>query len=239
MGSTKEHPVDEKNLGAFIERTTRLSSQRHKKLSAAEIRAVAREVGLSEKDLEEVAERGRASIVRGREFMARQRWRRAIGELQDAVALLPASLEPEVLLARAYAGRFLITGDRKARKRADEIARRCLQIEPTNQTAYDVLNLISAKPPARDAEIPREGSKISVVGLVMTIVFGVIPALLTVLFFVVLFGIMIFIPDVDDDVTAAPPATLEASEEFDDMHRWDESNPDDDETRWQGTHEVE
>ncbi len=163
--------MDDKSLSEFIERASRLSRERSERLSRDEVRAIALETGLSEEDLEEADRQGRQAMQRGEEFMARKRWSDAIAELEDAVALLPSRSEPRVLLGRSYAGRFLATGDKAARRRAEEIARRCLKTEPDNEGAYEVLDLIAAEVPGGVAH-GEEGSKISVTGLVVAAVFG-------------------------------------------------------------------
>jgi hypothetical protein len=134
--------MDDKSLNAFIERAARLAKSKSDRLTEADVRDIALEVGLSEEDLARAKREGQDHLERGREFMHRQRYGDAVAEFDEALALLPGRIEARVELANARAHRFLAHGNPMDRQRAEQLARECLEIDPSNDAAYNVLDLI-------------------------------------------------------------------------------------------------
>ncbi len=223
--------MNDESLSEFIERAARLGRQKSQTLTAEEIRAIALESGLSEEDLEEASRKGRNALQRGREFMARRRWRDAIAELEDALALLPAELGPRIDLARAFAERFLSTGDRQARTRAESLARRILDVDPGCNAAYEVLDLISAKVPDGG---PNAGDKNSKSPVIMVVAAALaVTAMITIL--AVMSSIFLFATGDSPEPAPEPTPTPTPVSELPQLDEIEASN---DESR-QGTHELD
>lgn len=130
----------EEALRLYIERVSALERERGRTLALDEMKSVARDLGISAEDLAAADGAAAAHVERGVRFLEYQRWDDAISELQNALVLVPGSLNVTHALASAYAGRWRAGGNAGDRALAESHARDCLQLDPSHTPAYELLN---------------------------------------------------------------------------------------------------
>lgn len=130
---------------AHLERVVAVSEARKGRLDAAELAAIARELGLGEADLAAAQQEAEDHFTRGQGFAARGLWTDAIAELTEAHTLAPARLDISLALARAHQRR----GAAADLEIADRLARMALEWEPGDQAAFSILADLDAGRRAR------------------------------------------------------------------------------------------
>ena len=145
---------DQKVLRDYLQRVMELSEKRASTPTEAELKAIAREVGISEADIEAAERSAQDHRLRGQGFLEHERYDDAIDELTEAAVLSPGRLDIKHDLASAYAGRFKKRGQKKDRQQAETLARRHLELDPQHQGSFALLNELdrAASPPS--APIP-------------------------------------------------------------------------------------
>lgn len=132
-------------LRNYIERVMSIQNERRQALGLAELKGIARELGMSEEDMMAADRAVDAHIERGLRHGTHGRWEDAVAELSDAVALNPANLRGLFGLAVAHKERWMETGNDADRLRAGALARQVLQLYPDHDPAYLLLNDIEPK----------------------------------------------------------------------------------------------
>ncbi len=166
-------------LDAYIERVMALKQERRATPTDAELRSIALDIGLDEKDLVAVEQAAEDHFVRGQGFLEHRRYSDAIVELEEAVALAPRRVERLHALSRAHAGRWLepqagSARDRSDHVRAETLARECLEIDPQHGPSFEVLNTLDSQPSAdRQASASGRRSTLMIVTGVMLLVLGI------------------------------------------------------------------
>jgi hypothetical protein len=130
-------------LRAYIERM--LALREDADVTPEALRAVARELGLSDADLAVAERRAAEHRARGRGFLDHGLLDDAVRELTEAAALSPADPQTALDLARAHAARWRDAGDEADRRAADRLARRCLALDPANEGAFGVLRALKSR----------------------------------------------------------------------------------------------
>lgn len=110
-------------------------------LQADELKRIAENLGLSDKDWAHIQEKFEASLARGKSYVQYKSWDNAIQELQLAVKINPIHSNALYHLALAYwrRGRHK-NGKKTDPKQAEKYARRCVQLDYQHEAA---LRLIS------------------------------------------------------------------------------------------------
>ncbi len=142
----------------YISRAIDLAAEREDELTDEELAAIAADLGLSPEDLARVDQVIEDHIERGRGYARHEMWDDAIDELEEALTLAPRRIDATAELADAYLGRFEATDYTDDKQRARELARRCLQLDPTYEPAFDLLARIDGEAPARASTPSRKNS---------------------------------------------------------------------------------
>ena len=136
-GSPKEEESD--ILSSYVERVMALSAQRSSALSPEELREIALELGMSEDELAAADEAAEGHLLRGQGYLSHKLWEDAIEQLGSAAALAPMNVDMAFALAQAYAGRWRAKNDKEDCLEAQRLTRRCVELDPRFDQAYELL----------------------------------------------------------------------------------------------------
>lgn len=134
-------------LQAYLSRILALKDHQPTGLTAAELEAIALELGLTAADLAAGQAEAERYFQRGQGFMRHARWDDAIHELSAAAALAPGHVAVLHALAEAHAARWRAGRDRADRDRAEALARRCLDLAPNHEASFTLLNALDGQGP--------------------------------------------------------------------------------------------
>lgn len=131
---------DEIILQGYIARLMTMQDQREETwLEEADLEEAARDLGLSDADLQRIEAAAAAHKQRGERFLDRQLWGEAVDAFSQATTLRPFDATLMHALARAYLGRWRATGAPADREAADRYAHRTLELDPDHTASYEVL----------------------------------------------------------------------------------------------------
>src|SRR5690606_23204801 len=116
-----------------------LAGQADTELDEADLAEIARELGLTDADLDRVEQAITDHVDRGRGYAKHQMWDDAVREFEEASALAPSRSAIRLALAHALLERWAATQFDDDRQRSVELARHVLEHEPKNQQAYALL----------------------------------------------------------------------------------------------------
>ena len=170
---------DEQILHDYIARLLAMQDDRDEWLEENDLKAVARDLGLSDKDLERLDAVTEAHRQRGKNFSRHDAWDEAISEFRQAAALSPFDVPLIYELAVAHASRWEENGTLEDRQTAERYARRCIELDPNHQPSYELLTAL--KKPAQEA-VATASPKIAIVAAAVVLlgVLGAAVAFLTV-----------------------------------------------------------
>ncbi|TXD34660.1 hypothetical protein FRC96_13690 [Lujinxingia vulgaris] len=134
-------------LHAYLERVIALRDAHERSLDHDELRQVAREVGLSDADVERAARAAADHLERARGFVDHRLFDEAIAELQHACVLVPD--DPQILhrLASAYAARWERDQNPADLREAMARCKAVVTIDPGHSAAYELLGRLNAQTP--------------------------------------------------------------------------------------------
>jgi len=131
-------------LSAFLEKALEVQLEDSgKQLSAAELKKIALRSGLSEADWEKLDERLNGNAIRGRNFLKSKNFEEAVLDLEEAVILAPYSADILCDCGLAHLGLWQKSGKKGDRVRANELFRKCLELEPSNSKAAEGITELS------------------------------------------------------------------------------------------------
>ncbi len=136
---TEDSFDDENILQDYLTRLMTMQDQRQDWLEEADLKTAAQDLGLSDKDLERLAVTSEAHRTRGRSFTDRGLWDEAVEAYNQAATLNPFDADAVHELARAYLGRWHVTGDETDHAAAERYAHRTLQLDPEHSASYEIL----------------------------------------------------------------------------------------------------
>ncbi len=151
---------DQDILKIYLQKVMELSDARSSGPTEAELRNIAREVGISEAELAAAARSAQDHKTRGLGFLEHQRYDDAATELSEAAALAPNQLDIQHALAQAYAGRYQQRGHGQDRQRAESLARRCLELDPDHRASFELLNELDQGTSSSSARRPGSTTKV-------------------------------------------------------------------------------
>ena len=159
------------DLTNFLERALGIRlAEPEKPLTEETLKRIARNAGLTEEDWENLCEKLTRHLAKGRNFLKFKNYTDAIPDLEHAAAIAPYRAEVLVDCGKAHFGRWRETGSRSSRDRAEELFRKCLEIDPGNADAAEQLSgLKKSKPTSRT---PGKKALIAAVLVVACGVFG-------------------------------------------------------------------
>ena len=137
---------DESILQDYIARLLSMQDERDEWLEEADLKTVARDLGLSDEDLARIDATTEAHRQRGQYFSQHDAWDDAVAEYRQAAALKPFDVSLVHTLAVAHASRFEETGMAEDREAAERYARRCIELDPTHQPSYELLAALKQLP---------------------------------------------------------------------------------------------
>ncbi len=137
---------DETILQGYIARLMDLQDQREAWLEEADLDDAARDLGLSDTDLERVRAGVEAHRLRGLRFAERGLWEEAVDAYRQASVLSPFDPGLAHELARAYLGRWRTSGSEEARAGAERYAHRTLELDPEHAASYEILQELKRRP---------------------------------------------------------------------------------------------
>jgi tetratricopeptide (TPR) repeat protein len=124
----------------FFEKALAIQAQRREKLSEAEKKEIALDLGFSEADWQAVQDSFQSHLDRGTEFLKRRNYEKAITELEDALIIQPEHTDTLAALAQAYLGVFQTKKRKNLKEKALQYAQECLLYSPKNQVAHQVID---------------------------------------------------------------------------------------------------
>ncbi|MCU0444236.1 MAG: hypothetical protein MUE85_04905 [Microscillaceae bacterium] len=127
----------------FFKKALEIQAQRREKLTEAEKKEIAIELGFSEADWQAVLDSFQGHKNRGIEFLKRNNYEKAISELGDAFVLQPEDEETLASLAQAYLGLYETGRKSKHKAKALELAQTCLEYDPKNEQAHKVIDFFN------------------------------------------------------------------------------------------------
>ena len=132
-----------------------LSLQQHKKeqLQQEELKAIARELGLSGDEIAEVEKEASDHFERGQGFVRYARWDDAINELKEARSCSPLRLDILHELALAHHSRYKEKQQRSDREEAQRLAKQTLELNPKHEPSFALLNALDQKPSSKSSSI--------------------------------------------------------------------------------------
>jgi tetratricopeptide (TPR) repeat protein len=131
----------------FFEKALAIQAQRQEKLTEAEKKEIALQLGFSEADWQAVLASFEAHLKRGKEFLKRYNYEKAITELEDALIIQPEHTDTLAALAQAYLGEFQSKKRKNLKEKALQYAQECLRYSPKNQEAHQVIDAFNPNKP--------------------------------------------------------------------------------------------
>lgn len=165
----------------YIDRILELRQQRDESLTPEDLQEVARDLGLTEADLAAAEQAARDHLARGERYLEHGRCDDAVAELTDAAALAPGWLEAALRLAEAHAARHAARPNGADQAAAQRWARRCLELDPECEAAYELLNRVDQPVKGAVAPVVRQRPNAALVMaliIAFTILFGLLAALI-------------------------------------------------------------
>ena len=169
---TEDSFDDENILQDYLVRLMTMQDQRQDWLEEADLKTAAQDLGLSDADLERLAAATEAHRTRGRSFTERGLWDEAVEAYSQAATLNPFDADAAHELARAYLGRWHVSGDEADHAAAERYTHRTLQLAPEHSASYEVLQELKRRPVRTGGPTRAEMnlSKTLVVGTVVVLV---------------------------------------------------------------------
>ncbi|MAS93751.1 MAG: hypothetical protein CMO55_11220 [Verrucomicrobiales bacterium] len=141
-------PIDG-DLAKFLRKALEIQlSDSNSSLSEEDLARIAQNAGLSEEDWKRVCKRFNEHLQKGRNFHRFDNHIDAISELEQAVSLAPYQADVLIDCGNAHLAHWRKTRSKSSHRRAGELARKALKIDPTNAEAAKLLSETKAKPPA-------------------------------------------------------------------------------------------
>ncbi|GAB4395988.1 MAG: hypothetical protein OHK0053_08260 [Microscillaceae bacterium] len=135
--------IDMKSHEDFFKKALEIQAQKREKLSEAEKKEIAEQLGFSEADWQAVLDSFEAHRVRGTEFLKRNNYEKAIAELEEALIIQPEHAPTLAALAKAYLGVFQTKKRSTQKEKALQYAQECLQYDPVNEAAHQVIDFFN------------------------------------------------------------------------------------------------
>ncbi|MDF1739520.1 MAG: SUMF1/EgtB/PvdO family nonheme iron enzyme [Verrucomicrobiales bacterium] len=154
-------------LSAFLKKALEIELEEGgKQLDEEALRKIALKSGLTEADWEKLGERLNEHSVRGRNFLEQGNFEEAVVDLEEAVILAPYSADILYACGLAHLGLWQKSGKESDRVRADELFRKCLELEPSHAGAAEgITELARAKNPKRKKKWAAVGAALLLVSI--------------------------------------------------------------------------
>lgn len=139
------------DLANFLEKALEIQlAEPERALTEARVREIARSAGLSDEDWENLCEKLKRHLAKGRNFLKFGNFRDAIPELENAAVIAPYRADVLVDCGKAHSGHWSTTKDRASKDRALILFAKSLEIDPENaEAAGQISELKKGKPPSK------------------------------------------------------------------------------------------
>lgn len=187
MTRSPENPADPADpLHAYISKVLELlTTDNQPAPTPGELAAVARQLGLTTEDEARLLRVGEEALARGLGYLEHGRPDDACAELETAAALRPHDVETLHALAAARAARAVTADDADDDRRARQLVRRTLDLDPRHKPSFELLNRLDrqrpggrrAPPPGRDRRLllALGAALLVLVAVVLVLVFSAAP----------------------------------------------------------------
>ncbi|GAB4395987.1 MAG: hypothetical protein OHK0053_08250 [Microscillaceae bacterium] len=165
----------------FFKKALEIQAQKREKLSEAEKKEIAEQLGFSEAEWQAVLDSFAAHFERGSEFLKRNNYEKAIAELEEALMIQPEHAPTLAALAKAYLGVFQTKKRSTQKEKALQYAQECLQYETKNEAAHQVIDFFNPnqiqtskpnKPSSSKPSHPKHTTTKDLPTLVVILMFG-------------------------------------------------------------------
>lgn len=163
----------EDKIRKFIDKISEIQNLNEEKgLSEQDLKEIAFEMGMTGEEWRKVEKTFNDYLTRGKGFLKYRNWDDALYELQQASALYPDHVDVLYHLALAYEGRWLGKRDKDDRNKAEECAKKCIQINPAHQGALKLISSLKRR------QRPVNKTRILIGGIVLVLAVFAVRALL-------------------------------------------------------------
>jgi hypothetical protein len=148
------------DISNFLEKALESQlAEPEKPLTEARVKEIARTAGLSADDWENLCEKLKRLLARGRNFLQFGNYSDAATELENAAAIAPYRADVLVDCGKAHFGRWRETKARASKERAETLFIKALEIDPENtEAAKQLSDLKKERPPSR---VPRKAAALA------------------------------------------------------------------------------
>ncbi|MCS6795816.1 MAG: tetratricopeptide repeat protein [Raineya sp.] len=138
--------MDSERIEAYIKEMMRLKERRERENQKADLKAIAKELGMDEADFQAVEEERKKMIESARGLLNHQQCDDAISLLETAYNLEPDDAETISLLAQAYGMKYIQTNNLSYKKKSEEFASMAILKNPQDQRVLELLRSVRYKP---------------------------------------------------------------------------------------------
>lgn len=133
----------EEILQKYIQKMLQIQEkQQNKPMTNEELKNIALDMGMGEEDWQKAQDMSQGYLKNGNGHLRYGNWQDAADQLEQALTLIPYSLEANYGLAKAYEGIWLDSGEEgwihKIKRHVDQV----LQIQPGHLPSLEILNTI-------------------------------------------------------------------------------------------------
>ncbi|MCU0436952.1 MAG: hypothetical protein MUC49_03495 [Raineya sp.] len=129
-----------KQITNFFEKALEIQNKKREKLTEAEKKEIALELGFSEEEWQAFLDSFQAHLERGKTYLELHNYTEAISELQEALVIQPENIDVLSHISWAYLGLFHNKKRKSDKIKALDYAKECLQYAPKNILAHQVIN---------------------------------------------------------------------------------------------------
>lgn len=163
-------------LEKYIHKLYKIQIESEQKLTKETLKTVAQDVGLTERELKELDEEALRHIERANSFMLIENYENAEKEFDEGLALNPLNEEYILKKAGLHLKWYHATSNKKHLKKAEELAKKCLDITPDYRPAILFIKEIN-----NNEKRKRRKRRIKIISLIVVISVVVLATLFVLL----------------------------------------------------------
>jgi uncharacterized protein YkuJ len=137
---------ENQKIEAYIQQIMRIKASKDEARLQDDYRSIARELGFEEADLAAIEEERLKMIQMGKGFLMHQQPQDAIAILEKAYIIENQDEATLQYLAEAYGMLYVKSNKIEFKKRSEEFASACLQVNPQNQSAFRIIQSVRYQP---------------------------------------------------------------------------------------------
>ncbi len=137
---------ENQKIEAYIQQIMRIKASKEEDRLQDDYRSIARELGFEEADLAAIEEERLKMIQMGKGFLMHQQPQDAVEILEKAYMIDAKDEATLQYLAEAYGMLYVKSNRAELKKRSEEFASACLQVNPQNQSAFRIIQSVRYQP---------------------------------------------------------------------------------------------